>query len=284
MVPTGLQEKRILTTKRKNYLWFWRSFSANDKKTLPNLSQKLHKLFHLWHIRADSPLLDKVNQKSFSIPILYVFSLQWSNMIFSVSNDGIESFLDFGSNSVSLILKNLVKNDKKSHEIPLAARNLLLSVRQDFFNKHLPRVPFTHNQEGTMEMRDEVLSSVGAQDMDTSGYQVSDLDDVEFYGANDQLHVDAVFRRSIDTPFSPSTFNNSEMGSMAQKRILVDEEQDKENSPPSSTHANSSVLETNRTSCVDEKLPLRNKNWECSRLYLYEFDWNFYIIVTVYVF
>ena len=32
-----------------------------------------------------------------------------------------------------------------------------------------------------MEMKDEVLSSVGAQDLDTMGYQVSDLDDVEFY-------------------------------------------------------------------------------------------------------
>ena len=29
-------------------------------------------------------------------------------------------------------------------------------------------------------MKDEVLSSVDAQDMDTSGYQVSDLEDVEF--------------------------------------------------------------------------------------------------------
>ena len=37
------------------------------------------------------------------------------------------------------------------------------------------------NQQGTHEMRDKVLSSVGAQDMDTSGYQVSDLDAVDFY-------------------------------------------------------------------------------------------------------
>ena len=35
-----------------------------------------------------------------------------------------------------------------------------------------------------MEMKDEVLSSVGAQDMDTSGYQVSDLDNVEFQWEN----------------------------------------------------------------------------------------------------
>ena len=31
------------------------------------------------------------------------------------------------------------------------------------------------NKQGTREMRDELLSSVGAQDMDTNGYQVSDL-------------------------------------------------------------------------------------------------------------
>ena len=32
-----------------------------------------------------------------------------------------------------------------------------------------------------MEMRDERLSSVGAQDVDTSSYQVSDLEDIEFF-------------------------------------------------------------------------------------------------------
>ena len=52
-------------------------------------------------------------------------------------------------------------------------------------------------------MRDELLSSVGAQEgLNTSRYQVSaDLDDVEFYWENDQLVVDVVFRPCIDTPF-----------------------------------------------------------------------------------
>ena len=69
-----------------------------------------------------------------------------------------------------------------SQENPLAAWSLLLSQTQQFLNNHLARVPVTPNQQGTHEMRDEVLSSVGVQDMDTSGYQVSaaDLDDVEF--------------------------------------------------------------------------------------------------------
>ena len=68
-----------------------------------------------------------------------------------------------------------------SQELLLAAWSLLLSERQDFLNNHLARVPINPNQEGTMEMRDEVLSSVGAQDKDASGYQVSDMDDVESY-------------------------------------------------------------------------------------------------------
>ena len=109
-------------------------------------------------------------------------------MIFSVSNDGIESSLDFGPDSVTLSEKDLVQEMTISYqEIPLAARSLLLlSQRQQFLNKHLARVPVTSNKQGTREMRDDVLSSVGAQEgLDTSGYQVSAH--VEFYWENDQL-------------------------------------------------------------------------------------------------
>ena len=43
-----------------------------------------------------------------------------------------------------------------------------------------------------MGVRDEVLSSVGVQGMDTSGHQVSDLDVFEFCREKDQSDVDAV--------------------------------------------------------------------------------------------
>ena len=52
-----------------------------------------------------------------------------------------------------------------------------------------------------MQMRNEVLSSVGAQDLDTGSYQESDLEDIEFNWENSQLDKDAVFRPGIDTPF-----------------------------------------------------------------------------------
>ena len=107
-----------------------------------------------------------------------------------------------------------------------------MSPKQNFANIFLARIQNTSNQEGAMERRDEVLGSVGAQDMDTRRYQVSDLDDVELYWENDQLDIDAVSKPSIDTLFSLLSFNDFKMGSTAEKPILIDEEQYKEISPP----------------------------------------------------
>ena len=114
---------------------------------------------------------------------------------------------------------------------------MLLSQRRQFLNNHLARVPVTPEQQGTHETRDEIVSSVGAQEgLDTSEYQVTaDLDDVEFYWENDQLDLDAVFRPGIDTHFSPPAFEDLEMGSSAENPFLLNEEEHKENSPPPPT-------------------------------------------------
>ena len=64
---------------------------------------------------------------------------------------------------------------------------------------------------------------------------MSALDDVEFYFENDRQNIDAAFTPGIDTPFSPSTFNDFEMASVAENTILIDEEENKENFPPSPT-------------------------------------------------
>ena len=155
-------------------------------------------------------------------------------MIFSVSNDGIQWTLDFGPDSVKIAKNDLDLNlTIISQEIPLAAWQLLLSQRQDFLENHLPQVPVTENQEGTMDMRDEVLSSVGAQDLDTSSYQVSNLEDIEFNWKNSQLDVDAVFKPGIDTPFSPTVIDDLLMGDgSVENPIVLDEEEDKENASP----------------------------------------------------
>ena len=158
-------------------------------------------------------------------------------MIFSVSSDGTQSTLGFGPDSVTIAVFDLDQNITiSSQEIPLAAWQLLLSQRQDSLNNHLSRVPITENQEGTMDMRDEVLSSVGAQDLDTSSYQVSDLEDIEFNWEDSELDMDSVFIQGIDNPFSPTTFDDLLMGDGSlENPIVLDEEEDKENTPPPPT-------------------------------------------------
>ena len=83
-----------------------------------------------------------------------------------------------------------------------------------------------------MEMRDEVLNSVGAQDLDTSSYQVSDLEDIKLNWENSQLDMDSVCRPGIDNPFYPAVFDDFLMGDgSVENPIVLDEEQDKENAP-----------------------------------------------------
>ena len=167
----------------------------------------------------------KFNQLSLNLPKI---------MIFSVSNDGFQWTLDFGPDSFTITVKELDQNIRvSSQDVTLAAWQLRLSQRQDFLDNHLPRVPITQNQEGTTEMRDEVLSSVGAQDLDTNRYHVSYFEDIEFSWEISQLDMHAVFRPGIDTPFSPTTFEGLSMGGSAENPIVLDEEQDKENWPPS---------------------------------------------------
>ena len=138
----------------------------------------------------------------------------------------------FGPASVTIAVNDLLQKIRiSSQEIPLAAWHLLLSQRQEFSNNHLPRVPITPNQQGIIEMREKVLSSVGAQDLDTGSYQFTDLEDMEFNWENS--NVDSVFRPGIDSPFSPPTFDDLLMGDgSVENPIVLDEEKDREKASP----------------------------------------------------
>ena len=52
-----------------------------------------------------------------------------------------------------------------------------------------------------MDFGDEILSSVGAQDLDTSGYQVCDLEDIDFHWEDLDLNMDSVSQPSKNTLF-----------------------------------------------------------------------------------
>ena len=70
---------------------------------------------------------------------------------------------------------------KSSQEIALPAWNLLLSQRKEFLDKQLVQSLITHNHQGRFQMKEDVLASAGAQDMGSSGNDLSDLEDIEFY-------------------------------------------------------------------------------------------------------
>ena len=63
--------------------------------------------------------------------------------------------------------------------------------------------------------------------MDTYGYHVSDVGDNEFHREDPNLNNDTVYRPCKDTPFSPTGFNEIEMGSVVHNQNLIDDQEDK---------------------------------------------------------
>ena len=207
------------------------------------LFQKRQRYYHIWNNSVTFLLVVLVQHKLTFCFIFQTFlqlttrSFTINTKQFTVSNNGTEWILDFGPDSEVLSVKDLDENlTISSREIPLAAWSLLLSQRQEFLKNHLSRVPITPNQQGTFEMREEVLSSVGTQDTDTRGYKLSDLEDIEFSWEDAAVDMDSVYRRGIDTPFSLSIFDDFQMdGSTAANPIIVDDEEEQENSAPTTS-------------------------------------------------
>ena len=75
--------------------------------------------------------------------------------------------------------------------------------KEEFLDNHLPRARITPKQQGTFEKREKVLSSFGAQDTDSRGYEVSDLEDIESVWENPAVDINSVYRPGIVKPFSP---------------------------------------------------------------------------------
>ena len=111
MVHIVSPERRIATLAKKNHLHFWWVSYANNNAAHRNLCHKRKNSFHFWRKLVDSTLVDKVNRSFICILIVCTFSLEWSHMIFSVSNNGIEWSLDFRPNSVTLKVKDVVHED-----------------------------------------------------------------------------------------------------------------------------------------------------------------------------
>ena len=117
-----------------------------------------------------------------------------TTMHFTVPKNGTQWTLHFGSDSVVLSVTDLDENlTINSLEIPLAVWSFLMSHRPEFLENHQLRVHITSNQQGTVEMREEILSSVGTQDTDTKGYELSQLEGIESSWEDPAVDMDSVY-------------------------------------------------------------------------------------------
>ena len=100
--------------------------------------------------------------------------------------------------------------------------------------------------------------------MDKSGYQLSHREDIKFHWKGLDLHMDVVFHRGIEIPFSASNFNGFGMTSLAEDPTLTDKEQDKPNPPPA--HPTTPVSERSTNPLVlMGGLPLRQEHSQKSK-------------------
>ena len=83
----------------------------------------------------------------------------------------------------------------------MPAWEFLLSQRQELLDKSLAQIAISPNQRGTFDLFEEALPSARAHVMDTSGYELSGLEDIEFSSEIIQVELVAVFRPRIDTRF-----------------------------------------------------------------------------------
>ena len=100
-----------------------------------------------------------------------------------------------------------------------------------------------------IDLNKETLRTVVAQCMDTSGYQVFDLEDSDFHWEDPYLNTHTDSQTGLDYHLQPSCFKDFEMVSLVANPILIDNDEDNENSspPPSSTLVSGKRIELARS-------------------------------------
>ena len=144
---------------------------------------------------------------------------QLSSIFFSVSNEGIQWFLDFYQESAAFFVKDLVEElTMSSPEVSLPSWNLLLSQRQGFLNSQW------HKSQSLLTSEEHL--NWGRRFLLVLEHRIGSS------GKNHPLEMDAVFRPGIDTCFSPAAFGTLEKWGSSGKAVLLDGEEHKESSPP----------------------------------------------------
>ena len=103
---------------------------------------------------------------------------------------------------------------------------MFLSQRQEIFQSQLNQIPIFLNNEGKIGRYEEVLIGFSAHKLYVNGYNVSEIDGVEFFLGN-PLYRRVLFSGKTWVLFFTTSFQRLEKGTSAEHTFLLDDEEAK---------------------------------------------------------
>ena len=179
-------------------------------------------------------------------------------MTFAVSSKRNQWSFDLGPDSVVLIVSDLVQKMTISSRKFLCLLEICFFPRARLFWQSSSPNP---NQQLKFDLREEVLTSARAQDMDTTGNELSNKEDIEVIQEYPQVELDAVFRPGTVLSFrqKPSIdLELAERGSSGNPIVVDGGRQELFSN-------NSSVWASHWSSQVAQKLSFSKTDWKCAR-------------------
>ena len=223
----------------KTHLQFWRNSSAIHNQADPNLSQKGKNQSISGIIQSTPRWLMQFTKNS----ICFSF---YTNSVYSEATSFSQSVTTKNDN-------NFPENSSASLELVVVSKTRVCwtTIQREI---QLPPTSKGPLRCGMKYFQVWVQKKWTQMDIRCPTWRLS------IFTEEPDWNMDAIFRPGKDTSFCPSTFNDFEMGSMAETPILIDEEQDKENSPP--PHPTTPVSEIPTPPPVLMTChPVGNKNW-----------------------
>ena len=102
-------------------------------------------------------------------------------MIFAVSKESIQWSMDFGPDLFSDCKRSRPRNDNRLPRITSASLEPVEVPQTRIFGQSFGPSPNHANHQATFELREEVLATARTQEVVTSSYELSDLEEVEFF-------------------------------------------------------------------------------------------------------
>ena len=151
------------------------------------------KSFYLLHKGLEITLAPENSRIFISFYTINHFNIHSTSLIFSIQDEGVWWTLNLGLASVILNAKDLIQYTRIGNGFRWkspTSRELVAVTKTRFFGQSFSRIP--QKTPNKQKNKGAGFFYCGAQKVDTSTYELSDLDGIEVFWQNPQLEVDAV--------------------------------------------------------------------------------------------